>query len=59
MESQRKKLEAELKEKEDELADTKRDHEYDMRSQGYDAISDDLRIEEQEKRFLHLKKKNM
>lgn len=41
--SQRKKLEAELKEKEDELADTKRDHEYDMRSQGYDAMSDDLK----------------
>jgi hypothetical protein len=32
-----------LKEKEDELADTKRDHEYDMRSQGYDAMSDDLK----------------
>ena len=41
--SQRKKLEAELKEKEDELADTKRDHEYDMRSQGYDAMSDELK----------------
>lgn len=38
-----KKLKAELKEKEDELADTKRDHEYDMRSQGYDAMSDDLK----------------
>lgn len=41
--SQRKKLEAELKEKEDELVDTKRDHEYDMRSQGYDAMSDELK----------------
>lgn len=41
--SQLKKLKAELAEKEEELADTKRDHEYDMRSQGYDAMSDDLK----------------
>lgn len=38
-----KQLAAQIKEKEDELAETKRDHEYDMRSQGYDAMSDDLK----------------
>lgn len=38
-----KQLAAQIKEKEEELADTKRDHEYDMRSQGYDAMSDDLK----------------
>lgn len=38
-----KQLAAQIKEKEKELADTKRDHEYDMRSQGYDAMSDDLK----------------
>lgn len=37
-----KQLAAQIKEKEDELADTKRDHEYDMRSQGYDKMSDEL-----------------
>lgn len=37
-----KQLAAQIKEKEDELADTKRDHEYDIRSQGYDKMSDEL-----------------
>lgn len=37
-----KQLAAQIKEKEEELADTKRDHEYDMRSQGYDAMSNEL-----------------
>ena len=37
-----KQLAAQIKEKEEELADTKRDHEYDMRSQGYDKMSDEL-----------------
>ena len=33
---------AQIKEKEEDLADTKRDHEYDMRSQGYDKLSEEL-----------------
>ena len=37
-----KQLAAQIKEKEEELADTKRDHEYDMRSQGYDKLSEEL-----------------
>lgn len=37
-----KQLAAQIKEKEDELADTKRDHEYDMRSQGYTQMSEEL-----------------
>ena len=37
-----KQLAAQIKEKEEELADTKRDHEYDMRSQGYNKLSEEL-----------------
>ena len=38
-----KQLAAQIKEKEEDLADTKHDHEYDMRSQGYTQMSDDLK----------------
>lgn len=40
--SQRKKLQEQLKEAEDELEDTKHSHAVDMQTQGYESMSDDL-----------------
>ena len=40
--AERKRLEAQLAEMEEELAQTRSDHEYDVREQGYEGLSDDL-----------------
>lgn len=40
--SQKKKLQEQLKEAEEELADTKHSHAVDMQTQGYESMSDDL-----------------
>ena len=41
--SQVKKLKQQLKEAQEDLDDTKRDHAYDMQSQGFDKLSEDLK----------------
>ena len=41
--SQVKKLKQQLKEAQEDLDDTKRDHANDMQSQGYDKLSEDLK----------------
>lgn len=41
--SRLRKLQADLKSAESDLQDTKRDHAYDMQSQGYDKLSSDLK----------------
>ena len=43
--AEKKRLEAQLADAESQLEDTKKDHEYDVRQNGYDGLSDDLNKE--------------
>lgn len=40
--AERKRLEQQLRDAEEQLNDTRKDHEYDVRNEGYDGLSDDL-----------------
>lgn len=43
--AEKKRLEAQLADAESQLEDTRRDHEYDVRKNGYESLSDDLNKE--------------